>query len=89
MAKRRHIHLSLAIGDIVVDGEQMPMPETGDVQSMWCPECLVNTHKTVFAEIIQFGIIDDQHYIAVSCDKCGQKWTASFALEHWQYGTID
>lgn len=88
MALRKGAWLSIVLGDVVVRGPQYPMPETGDVQSMVCQNCLTDTHKTVFGEIIQFGLIDDQHYLAVRCDKCGEEWTCNFALEHWAYGTI-
>lgn len=89
MTRRRSIKIEVHAGGVDVFGPQEPMPETGDVQSMVCQQCLADTNKTVVAEIIQMGMIDDQHYLSVRCDRCGHMWTAQFALEHWAYGVID
>lgn len=89
MARKKFIKIEVHADGVDVDGYWEPMPETGEVQDMICQQCLVKTEKTIVAEIIQMGMIDDKHFLSVRCDKCHHMWTCYFDLEHWGYGAID
>lgn len=75
--------------DVVVKGEVIEMPDSGDPCDFICQECLRDTEKTVVAEVIQYGVIDDIHWLNVRCDACHKLHVTIFTLEHWAYGAIE
>lgn len=76
------------VSGIEVSGIKLPTPESGDPDDFVCPNCLVDTQKDIIAEVIQFGMIDDKHTVAIECGKCKTHYVIEYRLEHWAYGYI-
>jgi len=74
---------------VEVEGERINMPESGDPTDFICQECLVTTDKMVIGEVIQFGLIDDYHWMSVGCARCGKMHVVTFELGHWAYEMAD
>jgi hypothetical protein len=86
MSIKRHYYNN--VSGIEVSGIKLVTTESGDPDDFICQTCLVDTTKNVIAEVIQFGMIDDKHTIAIECEKCKTHYVVEYRLEHWAYGYI-
>lgn len=85
----KFVNIDISADGVNVYGTVQKMPDSGDIDDCICQNCLTDTKKTVVGEVIQFGIIDDRHYLAMMCNKCKTHWVVVFTLEHNTYGAND